>query len=221
MFIDLKELKQKVGAQLKLKLKSSGIYMKKEYSTPQGMKSFNIYEFQVEQAGSVYTLGASDSLKRKLDDLDTDDEFMLSWEEFTKDGQLRNYWKVEGVPLTKNEFDNYVAQKSTDNKIDPIVAKKVVERSTNINNGARLGMIFNNTMTLYKHFDFAWNTDEFVKNFKRIEELVNACENAPNESTMPKEIEQLENHQSKSPIPKPVKQKAPESQTYNVDDLPF
>ena len=35
---------------------------------------------------------------------------------------------------------------------------------------------------LYKHFDYSWNTEEFVKNFKRIELLVSACENAPDVS---------------------------------------
>ena len=59
---------------------------------------------------------------------------------------------------------------------DHIVSNKVVERSHSINNGARLGMIFNNTFRLYMHFDMAWTTDEFVSNFHRVSKFVKACE---------------------------------------------
>ncbi len=221
MFIDLKELKQKIGAQLKLKLKSSGVYVKKEYSTPQGMKTFNIFEFQVEQAGDIYTLGASDSLKRKLDDLDLNDEFMLSWEEFTtKDGQLRNYWKVEAVPMTKNEFDNYVAQKTTDKQVDPVIAHKVVEKSVLATNGARFGMIFNNTFKLYTDpnvGNLSWTVEQFANEFIRVHRMVEACENIEitnNDNENPPAIEKkVEEVQE---VQKPV-----ETQTYNADDLPF
>ena len=176
MFIDLKELRSKIGSKLKLTLKSEGVYTEKQYNTAEGMRTFNVFDFQVEQSGEMYTLGATDALKRKIDDLDIGDSFLLSWEEFTKNGELRNYWKIEQIAKTENEFNNFVAKKESDKKVDHIVSNKVVERSHSINNGARLGMIFNNTFRLYMHFDMAWTTDEFVSNFHRVSKFVKACE---------------------------------------------
>jgi len=93
-FVNLKDLKANIGGQLRLTLNSSGVYEEKEW---QG-KKFNTFKYEVIQDGTVSTLDATDSLKRKLDLISTGDDFLLSWEQFTTDeGQLRNYWKVEKV----------------------------------------------------------------------------------------------------------------------------
>ena len=82
-FVNLKDLKANVGGQLRLTLNSSGVYEEKEW---QG-KKFNTFKYEVVQDGQTMTLDATDSLKRKLDLINTGDDFLLSWEEFTKDGQ--------------------------------------------------------------------------------------------------------------------------------------
>ena len=115
-------------------------------------------------------LEASDSLKRKLSELDSGQRFFLSWEEFTKDGQLRNYWKVDKVKVTPptkvvNEFE----KKLESSKSAPVVKKFV-------NEGARFGMIFNNTMKLFMYHECSWAKSEFVANFDRVEGFVDACE---------------------------------------------
>ena len=210
-FVNLKDLKANVGGQLRLTLNSSGVYEEKEW---QG-KKFNTFKYEVIQDGTVSSLDATDSLKRKLDLINTGDDFLLSWEEFTTDsGQLRNYWKVEkvskesanpqfeNVKKSVNEFEQQLQK-------DKAVKEKVQTTNSTYTNGARLGMIFNNTFDLYKHFDCSWTEEEFVKNFKRVESFVNACEN-----------------QKEKPFELPsgevkVEPKVEQPATYNADDLPF
>jgi len=183
-FVNLKDLKANVGGQLRLTLNSSGVYEEKEW---QG-KKFNTFKYEVIQDGTVSTLDATDSLKRKLDLISTGDDFLLSWEQFTTDeGQLRNYWKVEkvskesanpvfdNVKKSVNEFDEKL-------KADKAVKEAVQTTNATYTNGARFGMIFNNVVKLYIANDMTWTTDEFVNNFKRVEGWVEACENP---STIP------------------------------------
>ena len=183
-FVNLKDLKANVGGQLRLTLNSSGVYEEKEW---QG-KKFNTFKYEVIQDGTVSTLDATDSLKRKLDLIKTGDDFLLSWEQFTTDeGQLRNYWKVEkvskdsanpqfeNIKKSVNEFDEKL-------KADKAVKEAVQTTNATYTNGARFGMIFNNVVKLYIANDMTWTTDEFVNNFKRVEGWVEACENP---STIP------------------------------------
>jgi len=183
-FVNLKDLKANVGGQLRLTLNSSGVYEEKEW---QG-KKFNTFKYEVIQDGTVSTLDATDSLKRKLDSISTGDDFLLSWEQFTTDeGQLRNYWKVEkvskdsanpvfeNIKKSVNEFDEKL-------KADKAVKEAVQTTNATYTNGARFGMIFNNVVKLYIANDMTWTTDEFVNNFKRVEGWVESCENP---STIP------------------------------------
>ena len=183
-FVNLKDLKANVGGQLRLTLNSSGVYEEKEW---QG-KKFNTFKYEVIQDGTVSTLDATDSLKRKLDLISTGDDFLLSWEQFTTDeGQLRNYWKVEkvskesanpvfdNVKKSVNEFDEKL-------KADKAVKEAVQTTNATYTNGARFGMIFNNVVKLFIENGQSWTTDEFVNNFKRVEGWVEACENP---STIP------------------------------------
>ena len=178
-FVNLKDLKANVGGQLRLTLNSAGVYEEKEW---QG-KKFNTFKYEVIQDGTISSLDATDSLKRKLDTISTGDDFLLSWEQFTTDeGQLRNYWKVEkvskdsanpvfeNVKKSINEFDQKL-------QADKAVKQAVETTNTTYTNGARMGMIFNNVVKLYIANDMTWTTDEFVSNFKRVEAWVEACEN--------------------------------------------
>jgi|TARA_B100000073_G_C23728987_1_gene570186 hypothetical protein len=183
-FVNLKDLKANIGGQLRLTLNSSGVYEEKEW---QG-KKFNTFKYEVIQDGQTMTLDATDSLKRKLDVLNTGDDFLLSWEQFTTDeGQLRNYWKVEkvskesanpqfeNIKKSVNEFDQKL-------KADKAVKEAVQTTNATYTNGARFGMIFNNVVKLFIENGQSWTTDEFVNNFKRVEGWVEACENP---STIP------------------------------------
>jgi len=169
--------------------------------------------------GNDSELSATDSLKRKIDsELKVGDDFLLSWEEFTKDGQMRNYWKIQklsnetqyenikqpvsnGVANGVNEFD----QKLQESKAQQAVVKTNKEYVS----PARNGMIFNNTIKLYIANDMAWTQDEFVSNYKRVESFLDSCENA--QETKPFEL----------PVEKPVQPKVAPSATYTADDLPF
>ena len=183
-FVNLKDLKANIGGQLRLTLNSSGVYEEKEW---QG-KKFNTFKYEVIQDGTVSTLDATDSLKRKLDLISTGDDFLLSWEQFTTDeGQLRNYWKVEKVSKdsANPQFDNVkksVNEFDEKSKADKAVKEAVQTTNTNYTNGARFGMIFNNVVKLFIENGQSWTTDEFVNNFKRVEGWVEACENP---STIP------------------------------------
>ena len=206
-FVNLKDLKANVGGQLRLTLNSAGIYEEKEW---QG-KKFNTFKYEVIEDGKVLTLDATDSLKRKLDVLNTGDDFLLSWEQFTtNEGQIRNYWKVEkvskdsanpvfdNVKKSVNEFDEKL-------KADKAVKEAVQTTNTTYTNGARFGMIFNNVVKLFIENGQSWTTDEFVNNFKRVEGWVEACENP---STIP----------AASKPNEPVSQEAVQ---IDDDELPF
>ena len=213
MFINLKDLKANIGSPIKLTLNSEPVFVEKEW---QG-RSFNVFNYRVLFNGVENELSATDSLKRRLDELKVGDDFLLSWEEFTKDGQLRNYWKVEkddttGYQNLKQPVSNGVAngvnefeQKLQESKAEQAVVKTNKEYVS----PARNGMIFNNTVKLYIANDMAWTQDEFVSNYKRVESFLDSCENA----------------QASKPLEKPVEQKVEpkvqESATYSQDDLPF
>ena len=211
MFINLKDLKANIGSPIKLTLNSDPVFVEKEW---QG-RTFNVFNYRVLFNGVENELSATDSLKRKIDsELKVGDDFLLSWEEFTKDGQMRNYWKLQKLsnetqyenikqPVSNgvNEFD----QKLQESKAEQAVVKTNKEYVS----PARNGMIFNNTIKLYIANDMAWTQDEFVSNYKRVESFLDSCENA--QETKPVEL----------PVEKPVQPKAEPSQTYSQDDLPF
>lgn len=100
MFINLKDLKANIGSPIKLTLNSSAVYEQKEWKDG----SFNVFNYKVLLENVEHELSATDALKRKLDELKVGDDFLLSWEEFTKDGQMRNYWKV--VKEDNSGYDN-------------------------------------------------------------------------------------------------------------------
>ena len=79
-FVNLKDLKANIGGQLRLTLNSSGVYQEKEWS---GGK-FNVFQYEVIQDGKPMTLDATDALKRKLDVLNTGDDFLLAWSSLPK-----------------------------------------------------------------------------------------------------------------------------------------
>ena len=213
MFINLKDLKANIGSPIKLTLNSEPVFVEKEW---QG-RSFNVFNYRVLLNNTEHELSATDALKRKLDELKVGDDFLLSWEEFTKEGRLMNYWKVEkddttGYQNLKQPVSNGVAngvnefeQKLQESKAEQAVVKTNKEYVS----PARNGMIFNNTIKLYIANDMAWTQDEFVSNYKRVESFLDSCENA----------------QASKPLEKPVEQKVEpkvqESATYSQDDLPF
>lgn len=213
MFINLKDLKANIGSPIKLTLNSEPVFVEKEW---QG-RSFNVFNYRVLFNGVENELSATDALKRRLDELKVGDDFLLSWEEFTKDGQMRNYWKVvkednSGYQNLKQPVSNGVAngvnefeQKLQENKAEQAVVKTNKEYVS----PARNGMIFNNTIKLYIANDMAWTQDEFVSNYKRVESFLDSCENA--QETKPVEL----------PVEKPVQPKVAPSATYTADDLPF
>lgn len=209
MFINLKDLKANIGSPIKLTLNSDPVFVEKEW---QG-RSFNVFNYRVLLNNTEHELSATDALKRKLDELKVGDDFLLSWEEFTKDGQMRNYWKVvkednSGYQNLKQPVSNGVnefEQKLQESKAEQAVVKTNKEYVS----PARNGMIFNNTIKLYIANDMAWTQDEFVSNYKRVESFLDSCENA--QETKPFEL----------PVEKPVQPKAEPSQTYSQDDLPF
>ncbi len=216
MFINLKDLKANIGSPIKLTLNSEPVFVEKEW---QG-RTFNVFNYRVLFNGVENELSATDSLKRKIDsELKLGDDFLLSWEEFTKDGQMRNYWKLQKLsnetqyenikqPVSNgvaNGSVNEFEQKLQENKAEQAVVKTNKEYVS----PARNGMIFNNTIKLYIANDMAWTQDEFVSNYKRVESFLDSCENA--QETKPFEL----------PVEKPVQPKAEPSQTYSQDDLPF
>ena len=209
MFINLKDLKANIGSPIKLTLNSDPVFVEKEW---QG-RSFNVFNYRVLLNNTEHELSATDALKRKLDELKVGDDFLLSWEEFTKDGQMRNYWKVvkednSGYQNLKQPVSNGVnefEQKLQESKAQQAVVKTNKEYVS----PARNGMIFNNTIKLYIANDMAWTQDEFVSNYKRVESFLDSCENA--QETKPFEL----------PVEKPVQPKVEPSATYTADDLPF
>ena len=180
-FVNLKDLKANIGGQLRLTLNSSGVYQEKEWS---GGK-FNVFQYEVIQDGKPMTLDATDALKRKLDVLNTGDDFLLSMEQFTKEGQLIPYWKVEkvskesanpqfeNVKKSVNEFEQQLQK-------DKALKQQVNTSNTTYTNGARFGMIFNNVVKLYIANGMMWTKEQFVSEFNRVEGWVESCENKPN-----------------------------------------
>ena len=213
MFINLKDLKANIGSPIKLTLNSEPVFVEKEW---QG-RSFNVFNYRVLLNNTEHELSATDALKRRLDELKVGDDFLLSWEEFTKDGQLRNYWKVEkddttGYQTLKQPVSNGVANgvNEFEQKLQESKAQQaVVKTNKEYVSPARNGMIFNNTIKLYIANDMAWTQDEFVSNYKRVESFLDSCENA--QETKPFEL----------PVEKPVQPKVEPSATYTADDLPF
>ena len=213
-FVNLKDLKANVGGQLRLTLNSSGVYEEKEW---QG-KKFNTFKYEVIQDGTVSTLDATDSLKRKLDVLNTGDDFLLSWEQFTtNEGQIRNYWKVEkcegkenpvfeNIKKSVNEFDQKL-------KADKAVKEAVQTTNATYTNGARFGMIFNNVVKLYIANDMTWTKEQFVSEFNRVEGWVELCENKPNTPVSHNELKQYERKIEEAYPEKPVQ--------IDDDELPF
>ena len=214
-FVNLKDLKANIGGQLRLTLNSSGVYEEKEW---QG-KKFNTFKYEVIQDGTVSTLDATDSLKRKLDLISTGDDFLLSWEQFTtNEGQLRNYWKVEkvskdsanpqfeNIKKSVNEFDEKL-------KADKAVKEAVQTTNATYTNGARFGMIFNNVVKLYIANDMTWTKEEFAAEFKRVEGWVELCENKPNTPVSHNELKQYERKIEEAYPEKPVH--------VDEDELPF
>ena len=193
-FVNLKDLKANIGGQLRLTLNSSGVYQEKEWS---GGK-FNVFQYEVIQDGKPMTLDATDALKRKLDVLNTGDDFLLSMEQFTKEGQLIPYWKVEkvskesanpqfeNVKKSVNEFEQQLQK-------DKALKQQVNTTNTTYTNGARFGMIFNNVVKLFIKNGQSWTTEEFVNNFRRVEGWVEACEQPASTPTSSKPNEPLSN----------------------------
>jgi len=218
-FVNLKDLKANIGGQLRLTLNSSGVYEEKEW---QG-KKFNIFKYEVIQDGTVSTLDATDSLKRKLDLISTGDDFLLSWEQFTtNEGQIRNYWKVEkcegkdnpvfeNVKKSVNEFDQKL-------KADKAVKEAVQTTNSTFTNGARFGMIFNNCVRLFIENGQSWTTPEFVKNFKRVESWVEACEG---KTGTPQDVDYLEQKQRVDDYKQNIIDNTTEPVQIDEDELPF
>ena len=213
MFINLKDLKANIGSTIKLTLNSDPVFVEKEW---QG-RTFNVFNYRVLMNGNDSELSATDALKRKLDELKVGDDFLLSWEEFTKDGQMRNYWKVQkasnetqyesikqpvsnGVANGVNEFE----QKLQESKAEQAVVKTNKEYVS----PARNGMIFNQTMEQFRYFKCVWTQQEFVDNFNRLSAYLDACETQPEQ---PVEL----------PVEQPVQPKVAPSVAYAADDLPF
>jgi|11BtaG_2_1085332.scaffolds.fasta_scaffold03546_11 hypothetical protein len=223
MFINLKELKDNIGGQIKLILKKNNGSVNKEYTDANGQrKSFTVFQYIVDKGGQNFELEASQALARKLNDLNFEDAFMLSFEVFEKDGQQRNYWKVEPVEKTQNEFTNYVANQQAEQKVDKVVSNKVVEKSLLVNNGARFGMVFNNTFKLYTDPNVgncSWSTDQFANEFLRVMRMVEACENI--EVTPVKKPEQKIVKETFTSEPKFVNIKESQPVQIDEDDLPF
>ena len=180
-FVNLKDLKANIGGQLRLTLNSSGVYQEKEWS---GGK-FNVFQYEVIQDGKPMTLDATDALKRKLDVLNTGDDFLLSMEQFTKEGQLIPYWKVEKVSKesANPQFENVkksVNEFEVQLQKDKALKQQVNTTNSTFTNGARFGMIFNNAVKLYIANGMIWTKEQFVSEFNRVEGWVESCENKPN-----------------------------------------
>ena len=197
-FLDLKALKQNLGAKLKLTLQSTGTYQQKTYNG----QSFNVFDYEVLQDNKLYTLGASDALHRKLQPFKSGDSFHLSFEEFTSDeGQLRNYWKVEKVKAVSNGVNEFEQKLKNDQ-----AAQAVTQKSNTFESGAKTGMLFNQTMEQFRYFKCTWTQQEFVDNFNRLSSYLYACENQSEKPKLPKKV-------SLAPVNTSVEIKE--------DDLPF
>ena len=213
MFINLKDLKANIGSPIKLTLNSEPTYVEKEW---QG-RTFNVFNYSVLLENVEHELSATDALKRKLDELKVGDDFLLSWEEFTKDGQMRNYWKVvkednSGYQNLKKPASNGVSNgvNEFEKKLQESKAQQaVVKTNKEYVSPARNGMIFNQTCEQFRYFKCTWTQEEFVDNFNRLSAYLDACED-----------------QKEKPFELPsgevkVEPKVEQPATYNADDLPF
>jgi len=208
MFINLKDLKQNIGSPIKLTLNSEPVFVEKEW---QG-RTFNVFNYRVLLNNTEHELSATDALKRKLDELNIGDDFLLSWEEFTKDGQMRNYWKVvkednSGYQNLKQPVSNGVnefEQKLQESKAEQAVVKTNKEYVS----PARNGMLFNQTCEQYRYAKCTWTKEQFVETFNRLSAYLDACET---QVEQPVEL----------PVEQPVQPKVAPSVAYTADDLPF
>jgi hypothetical protein len=231
-FINLKDLKANKGGQIKLTLQSNPVYQEREWANGK----FNIFQYEVLKDGELFNLDATDSLKRKIDEknLNIGHSFLLSFEEFTnKEGQLIEYWKVDKVLEQLKDAPVYETLKpeyqSGTNEFEERLKKDKAEKSKALNqqiattnktytNGARFGMIFNNTVQLFIENGQSWTTPEFVKNFKRVETWVEACEQKPG---TPQDPDYLEQKQRVDEYKQSVIDNTTEPVTVSEDELPF
>ena len=109
--------------------------------------------------------------------------------------------QFENVKKSVNEFEVQLQK-------DKELKQQVNTTNSTYTNGARFGMIFNNTIELFIANGMKWTTGEFIDNFRRVEGWVEACENP---STTPL------NTQPNEPIPNGIQ----ETVVVNEDDLPF
>lgn len=231
-FINLKDLKKNVGGQITLTLQSNPVYQEKEW---QGGK-FNTFQYEVLKDNELYTLDATDSLKRKIEEknINIGHSFLLSFEEFTnKEGRLVGYWKVEKILQQLKDAPVYETLKpeyqSGTNEFEERLKKEKAEKSKALNqqiettnktynNGARFGMIFNNTVQLFIENGQSWTTAEFVKNFNRVEGWVEACEQKPG---TPQDADYLAQKQRDDEYKQSVIDYTTEPVTIDEDELPF
>ena len=125
-----------------------------------------------------------------------------------------NYWKLEkvskesanpqfeNVKKSVNEFEQQLQK-------DKAVKDKVQTTNSTYTNGAKIGMIFNQTCEQFRYFECAWTQEEFVDNFNRLSAYLDACEN---QKEKPFELPSGE---------KKVEPKVEQPATYNEEDLPF
>ena len=217
MFINLKDLKANIGSTIKLTLNSDPVFVEKEW---QG-RTFNVFNYRVLLNNTEHELSATDALKRKLDELNIGDDFLLSWEEFTKDGQMRNYWKVQKSsnetqyenikqPVSNgvNEFD----QKLQESKAEQAVVKTNKEYVS----PARNGMLFNQTCEQFRYAKCGWTKEQFVETFNMLSSFLDACEKQPEKVIDPPSNSLVQR------VEKEVQQqKVAPSVAYTEDDLPF
>ena len=188
-YIDLKKLKDNPKSIVTFTLNSACERQEKTYSGG----TFTVWQYNVISDGQHMTLDAADSLKRKLDDFSIGDELSLSYEPFTKDDKLMYYWKLEAALRSEQKTEQVT---KSINQFDEMLKKdKAAKEKPFVNNGARFGMIFNNTMQVYMTQELSWTKEQFVENFNRIESFVDACENqeaAPAKPNADKDIKTVE-----------------------------
>ena len=203
-FINLKNLKENPGTTARFVINSAAQKVEKEYSGG----SFTVFDYDVLVNNQSSVLSASVSLHRKLMAFSVGDTINLTYDSFTKDDKLTYYWKVEGELTSEQKFEQ---TKKSVNEFDAMLKKEqAIKEKPFVNNGARFGMIFNNTFKLYVQKGMVWTEQEFKYNFNKIETFVSVCENQDVQT------------------PKPVKEeikKGPENLAeavkINEDDLPF
>ena len=218
MYINLKQLKENPGQEIKIILNSGAEHEKKEYNG----KSWNVFNYKVLMDNQEYSLEATDAIHRKIQLYKTGDCLNLSYEQFTNnEGQLRSYWKLEkfekpeyeSVKSTGNgTFEQYAEkakQAAKDYKQESTVADKIKEENTMRMNGARFGMIFNNVVRIFIANEMNMTTSDIVQCFKRVESWVDACEDPSSTPLVTKVNEPVANDVLDQPV------------TIEEDELPF